>query len=129
MRRHLILANSLVRLAYGVGALLAPSAMAAAGFVPEVEGRGDARLFVRGFGAHQIGVAALGLASLGQRELERPAMALAVAIDVLDMASAVAEGSDRGQMEADVIGGFLFSSMGAASAAAALLMEDGLSPD
>ena len=123
MRRGLILVNSVVRLVYGVGALVAPSAMAAAGFAPDLERRTDARLFVRGFGAHQIGVAALGLASIGRLELERPAMVLAAAIDAVDMASAVAEGSSRGQMDADVVGGFLFSAAGAASAWAALRMD------
>jgi hypothetical protein len=120
VRCGLILVNSLVRVGYGVGALLAPSVMAATGFVPDVEQRADARLFVRGFGAHQIGVGALGLASMGWPKLERPAMGLAAAIDAVDMASAVAEGSARKQMDPDVVGGFLFSAAGAASAWAAL---------
>ena len=55
-RRDLVALNGLVRLGYGLGALFAPSAMAAARFVPDTEARPDARLFVRAFGAHNVGV-------------------------------------------------------------------------
>jgi hypothetical protein len=84
-RRSLLLVNSLFRLGYGVGALVAPSAMAAARMAPDTEDRPDARLFVRGFGAHQLAAGAMALGSLRWRRLERPAMMLALAIDALDM--------------------------------------------
>ena len=53
--------------------------------------RPDARLFVRAFSAHQIGVATLGLASLRCRRLQRPTALAAVPIDLADMISAAAE--------------------------------------
>jgi hypothetical protein len=119
-RRSLIFVNGVVRLGWGLGALLEPSAMATARFVPDTETRPDARLFVRGFGAHQVGAAVLALGALSRPRLERPAMVLAVALDVVDMVSAVVEARARGRLDADTAGGFVFSATGAASAAAAL---------
>ena len=119
-RRSLILANVLFRIGYGVGGLVAPSAMAKFGLTPDTEERPDARLFVRGFSAHQIGVAALGLASIRRRELERPAMLAAAAIDVADMITAAVEGIDRRSVDADLAGGLVFSGAGVATALAAI---------
>jgi hypothetical protein len=115
-----MLVNSLFRVAYGVGALFAPSKMTKLQLAPDTRGRPEARLFVRGFGAHQVAVATLGLASRRWRELERPAALAAVAIDVVDMISAVAEAGDRAQMDPDLTGGLVFSAAGVATAAAAL---------
>ena len=119
-RRDLMLLNGLIRLGWGLGVLLDPSAMAAVRFVPETGTRPDARLFVRGFGAHQVGAAALALGALRRPQLERPAMMLAAALDAVDMLSAVVEARARGRLDPDTTGGFVFSASGAASAAAAL---------
>jgi hypothetical protein len=119
-RRSLMLVNSLFRLGYGVGALVAPSAMSAARMVPDAEERPDLRLFVRGFGAHQLAAAALALGSMRWQHLERPAIALAVVIDAVDMVSAAVEAGARGQLDADVAGGLALSAVGAATATAAL---------
>jgi hypothetical protein len=119
-RRSLMLVNVVFRLGYGIGALLSPSTMATARMVPDTEDRPDARLFVRGFAAHQVAVGALGLASRRWRRLQRPAMALAVAIDAVDMVSAAIEARARGRMDADVAGGLALSAVGAATASAAL---------
>jgi hypothetical protein len=124
-RRSLLLVNSLFRLGYGVGALVAPSAMAAARMAPDTEDRPDARLFVRGFGAHQLAAGAMALGSLRWRRLERPAMVLALAIDALDMVSAAVEARARGQVDADVAGGLALSAAGAATAAGALRRRPG----
>jgi hypothetical protein len=119
-RRSLMLVNSLFRLGYGVGALVAPSTMSAVRMVPDTEARPDLRLFVRGFGAHQLAAAALALGSMRWQRLERPAIALAVAIDAVDMVSAAVEAGARGRMDADVAGGLALSAVGAATATAAL---------
>jgi hypothetical protein len=119
-RRSLMLVNSLFRLGYGVGALVAPSTMSAARMVPDTEARPDLRLFVRGFGAHQLAAAALALGSMRWQRLERPAIALAVVIDAVDMVSAAVEARARGRMDADVAGGLALSVVGAATATAAL---------
>jgi hypothetical protein len=119
-RRRLMLVNSLFRLGYGVGALVAPSAMASARMAPDTEDRPDARLFVRGFGAHQLAAGAMALGSLRWQRLERPAMTLAVVIDAVDMVSAAVEARARGRMDRDVAGGLALSAVGAATASAAL---------
>jgi hypothetical protein len=118
--RALLLANCLFRFSYGVAALLAPSTSASARLVPDTEERPDARLFVRGFGSHQVAVAAVGLASLRRDRLERPALALAAAIDVADVLSALIEARARGRLDDDLVGGVAFSLAGLATAAVAL---------
>jgi uncharacterized ferredoxin-like protein len=51
--------------------------------------------------------------------LRGPAIALAVAIDAMDMVSAVAEARARRRMDPDVVGGFLLSATGVVTALAA----------
>jgi hypothetical protein len=121
--RDLILLNAGFRIAYGIGGLLFPAAMGRLKLAADTAERPDARLFVRGFSAHQIGVAALGLASLRWRGLERAAAQAAVAIDAADMASAAVEAGKRRSLEADLVGGFFFSAAGFASAGGALRMS------
>jgi hypothetical protein len=118
--RNLMLVNIGFRMAYGLGGLVAPSAMAKLRLTPNLPERPDARLFVRGFSAHQIGVAALGLAGLRWRGLKRPAALAAVTIDATDMLSAAVEAGDRRQLDSDLTGGALFSAAGVATAWAAL---------
>jgi hypothetical protein len=119
-KRGLMLINSLFRVSYGVGALLAPSKMTEWKLAPDTADHPEARLFVRGFGAHQIAVAALGLAGRRKRRLERAAAVAAIAIDAFDMISALVEARARGQADADLSGGLVFSAAGVATAAAAL---------
>ena len=79
--RTLMLANVLLRLAYGAGALFSPAKMAVARLAANTDAQPQARLFVRGFGAHQIAVALLGLAGRRWRRIERPAAVAATTID------------------------------------------------
>jgi hypothetical protein len=118
--RSLLLGNCIFRFSYGVVALVAPSTSARARLVPDTEERPDARLFIRGFGSHQVVVAAVGLASLRWAQLERPALELAAAIDLADVASALIEARARGRLDDDLVGGVAFSLAGLATAAAAL---------
>src|SRR5262245_43288342 len=114
--RQLMLVNAGFRMAYGIGGLLSPAAMGRLGMAADTPERPDARLFVRGFSAHQIGVAALGFASLRWRALERPAAVAAVAIDLADMLSATVEAGKRGGLQSDLSGGLVFSAAGVATA-------------
>jgi hypothetical protein len=116
-RRNLLLVNSVVRLAYGLGGLLSPGAMARGRLVAATDAHPEARLFVRGFSAHQILVAALGLAATQRRGLEAPAIVAAIAVDASDIASALAEGVERGRLDQDLSGGIAFSGAGLATAA------------
>ncbi len=82
--------------------------------------RPDARLFVRAFGGHMIGVGIFGVIALRRRRFERPAAWMAGAIDVLDVSSAVVEAARRGRLERDLVGGIAVSTAGAVTAAMAL---------
>jgi hypothetical protein len=113
-------ANVAIRLSYGVGGVVAPAALARLRFAPSVGDRPDARLFVRGFAVHQVGVAALGVASWRWPRLRRAAAGAAVMIDAADVISAVAEAIDRRRLDSELVGGVIFSAAGALSAAAAL---------
>jgi hypothetical protein len=119
-----MLLNSVFRVGYGLGALLAPAEMVKLRLAPDTAERPEARLFVRGFGAHQVAVAALSLASRRWRALERPAALAAITIDLSDMVSAVIEAGDREQMDSDLTGGLVFSAAGVATAAAALCASE-----
>jgi len=116
-KHSLLLLNAGFRMAYGIGGLLSPAAMGKLQLAADTPERPDARLFVRGFSAHQIGVATLALASIRWRGLERPAALAAVAIDLADMLSATVEASKRREMQSDLAGGLLFSAAGIATAA------------
>ena len=118
--RGLLAINIVFRISYGIGGLLAPATMAKLRLTPDTSERPDARLFVRGFSAHQIAVGALGLASLRWRNLRRPAAVAAVAIDAADLLSAAVEAGKRQRVEADLSGGALFSAAGVVTAWAAL---------
>lgn len=119
-KRDLMLVNAGFRIAYGVGGLLSPAAMGKLQMAADTPERPDARLFVRGFSAHQIGVASLGLASLRWPGLRRSAAIAAVAIDLADMLSAALEAGKRGEMQSDLVGGLVFSAAGVATAAPSL---------
>lgn len=121
-RFTVIAANAAIRLAYGVTVLAAPSRplLGKIPLAPATERFPEARLFVRGFAAHQVAVALLGLASLARPDLQRPAMALAAATDLSDIASAVVETRSRSHLDPDLSGGIVFSSAGLASALLAM---------
>ena len=111
-------ANVVIRLAYGAAALANPSRSRAwkISLAPDTEQFPEARLFVRGFAAHQVAVALVGLASLARRDLRRPAMTLAAATDFADIVSAAIEARSRARLDADLSGGIVFSGAGLASA-------------
>lgn len=116
-KHNLMLVNAAFRIAYGAGGMVSPAAMARLQMAADTPERPDARLFVRGFSAHQIGVASLGLASLRWPSLRRPAAIAAVAIDLADMLAAALEAGKRGELQSDLAGGLVFSAAGIATAA------------
>ena len=118
----LLVANAAIRLGYGLAVLAAPSKAVLGGVLlaPDTEELPEARLFVRGFAAHQIAVAGVGLAGLGQRKLRRPGLLLAAATDLADIASAVVEARARGRLDSDLSGGIAFSGAGLVSALVSL---------
>jgi hypothetical protein len=117
----LVATNAAIRIGYGIRVLVSPSkpAFGSVPLAPDTEKLPEARLFVRGFAAHQIGVALLGLASLARPDLRRPGMLLAAAIDCADIVSAAVEARARGSLDSDLRDGIVFSSAGLVSAVAA----------
>jgi hypothetical protein len=120
-RVSLAAANAAIRLGYGVATLVAPSKplLGKVPLAPDTEDLPQARLFIRGFASHQIGVALVGLASMGDRSRRRAAMLLAAATDLADILSAAIEAQARGGVDADLRDGLVFSSAGLVSALAA----------
>jgi hypothetical protein len=122
---NLFAANAVIRLGYGIAALTAPSTpvLGRIPLAPDTEEFPEARLFVRGFAAHQIAVAAVALAGLSRSRLRRPAMLLAASIDAADITAAVLEARARGRLDSDLTGGVAFSAAGFVSALVALPAE------
>jgi hypothetical protein len=119
--RSLALVGSLVRGAWGIGALAAPKAMRSAQLTGGRDlDRPDARLYVRGFGGHQVLMAGFTIAALRSDDLLRPALVLDVLLDGLDIASAVAEIPARGELDRTLTAGIVFSGVGALTSLAAL---------
>jgi hypothetical protein len=120
-RVSLAAANAAIRLGYGIAALMAPSKplFGKVPLAPDTEDFPEARLFIRGFASHQIGVGLVGLASVGDRNRRRAAMLLAAATDLADILSAAIEAQARGAVDADLRDGIVFSSAGLVSALAA----------
>jgi hypothetical protein len=115
-------ATAAIRFGYGVAALLAPSRPVAGKvpLAPHTEHFPEARLFVRGFAAHQLAVGLVGLEGSGSPSLRRPAMLLAAATDLADIAAAVVEARSRGRLDRDLRDGLGFSGAGLVSALLAL---------
>jgi hypothetical protein len=115
-------ANALIRVTYGAVVLASPSRplLGKVPLAPDTDALPEARLFVRGFAAHQIAVGLIGLVSLGRQESRRPAMALAAATDLADISSALVEASARSRLAPDLTGGIVFSAAGLASALAGM---------
>ena len=123
--RTLAVAGSLVRGAWGAGAFAAPAAMARAQLIggPDLQ-LADPRLYVRGFGAHQLLVAGFTVAATRSDALLRPALVLSALLDAVDIASAVAEIPARGGLDRSLASGIVFSGGGLALFAAALRALD-----
>jgi hypothetical protein len=118
----ILAANAAIRLAYGVAALVAPSRplLGKVPLAPDTDRFPEARLFIRGFAAHQIAVSIVGIASLARSDLRRPGMVLASATDLADIVSALVEARARGRLEPDLRDGLVFSAAGLITALAAL---------
>lgn len=97
--RLLMLGGTSVRMAVGLGYLLAPSKMAAARLAPNADDRPDARLFVRGFGGHQLVLGTVTLATTRGRRPPDLVLAVNLLIDALDMTSTLLEVRVRGRSD------------------------------
>lgn len=109
-----------MRIAYGIGALLAPAMMVEARYAPDTHELDDPRLLLRAFGGHQLVTGCLTLAASRSRGLARPAAILSLLIDTLDVGSAVLEQRARGRPDQTILGGYVISGAGMIAFAAAL---------
>jgi hypothetical protein len=116
-----MLIGSLVRIAYGTGSLLTPARMVSARYAPDTHDLADPRLLLRAFGGHQLVTGCLTLTALRSRRLARPAAALSLLIDTLDMTCAILEQRTRGERDQTITGGYAISGAGIITFAAALL--------
>ena len=120
--RTLALLGSAARGAWGLGAYATPHAMTRAQLTggPDLD-LPDPRLYVRGFGAHQVLIAGFTtFAATRSPSLLRPALALSALLDAVDIASAAAELRARRGADRTVVGGIVFSGGGLALSAGAL---------
>lgn len=94
--------------------------MAEAELAPDIDGGPEPRLLLRAFGGHQMLVGALTLSGLRDRRRARAGAALSLAVDSLDIASALLEWRARGRADSAVGGGIVLSGSGVLTFAAAL---------
>lgn len=115
-----MLIGSTVRIAYGVGSLLAPARMVSTKLAPDTHKLAEPRLLLRAFGGHQLVIGCLTLAAIRSPRLARPAAALSILIDALDVSSAALELGARRRRDQILLGGIALSGTGVITFAIAL---------
>ena len=112
-------AVALVKVSYGIGALLAPEALSRWRLAPGVRGHANGRMSLRGFGGYVLVLGSATLCSaLRGRDL-RPLLALNLLTETTDGATALLEWRDRGDADATVLGSLGISIAGIAAWAVA----------
>jgi PPOX class probable F420-dependent enzyme len=104
--RWLMGAGAIVRLAYGVGALLAPGAMCARRLAPDVRGHPAGRMDFRGFGGLHANIAALTLHGAVRDRNTRLLLGLNLGCELSDVTATLLEWRARGRADR-VLGGSL----------------------
>jgi hypothetical protein len=112
-------AGGLFRMAYGLGAILAPDAMSLR-LAPDIRNHPAGRMNLRGFGGVQTALGGFTIWAAGDPRHARPALGLNLAADVLDSVVSAMEWRDRGRADRVVVGGVLLNVAGVATWAAAL---------
>lgn len=98
------LIGSTFRLAYGMGAMLAPEWMGEH-LAPTLQGHPDPRMNLRGFGGAQSGIALYTLATATTPERARAVLGLNVLVDALDAGVSLLEWRARGELDQMAGGG------------------------
>ena len=127
--RVLLCVGSTVRIAYGVGSLLAPAKMVSGKLSPDTHELADPRLLLRAFGGHQVVTGCMMLAARRSRRMARQAALASLLIDAFDVASALLEIRARGEVDQTTIGGIAISGTGLITFAAVLAGTSKRSPD
>lgn len=113
-------AGGVVRLAYGLAALLSPRFVAGRYAAAEQ----DSVMNLRGFGGQHIAVAIFTLLSARSREMARSALLLNAGIEVFDMVAGGLEVRERGSRDPIAIGGVVLPLVGLATWLTALIKLD-----
>ena len=92
------------RLAYGLGAVLAPEWMSGR-LAPRLHGRSDPRMNLRGFGGAQSAIALYTLTSATSEARARDALRLNMLVDGMDTVVSLLEWRDRGRLDDVAAGG------------------------
>jgi hypothetical protein len=100
-----MIAGSVVRLGYGLGAAIAPLGMCRRRFAPAVHDMPDARMNLRGFGGALSAIALYTLASARSPERARSLLWLNAVTDACDAAVSLLELRARGKLDRVVVGG------------------------
>jgi hypothetical protein len=103
--------GSTARLAYGLGAVLAPEWMGGR-LAPRILGHPDPRMNLRGFGGAQSGVALYTLMASSTPEGAQSALRLNLLVDGLDCVVSLLERRDRGEFDLVATGGVVFNITG-----------------
>lgn len=111
----LMIAGSIVRLAYALPLLLAPEAMSARRFAPDVRGDSYGRMLIRAFGGVHTHVALLTLRAAVLNRDTRLAVGLNLGCDGADMAATLLEWRRVGRPEFHVVGSIAVQSAGLAA--------------
>ena len=96
--------GSAVRLAYGLGAVLAPESMGGR-LAPTLRGHPDPRMNLRGFGGAQSAIALYTLTTATSESRARDLLLLNVLVDGLDTVVSLLEWRDRGRLDEMAAGG------------------------
>jgi hypothetical protein len=121
--------GSVARLAYGLGAVLAPEWMGGR-LAPSLRGHPDPRMNLRGFGGAQSAVAIYTLTAATTPAGARSALRLNALVDACDTAVSLLERRDRGRFDLMATGGVALNVAGLACwAVAAAALRSDASPD
>ena len=118
--RLALVVGGLVRVAYGLHALLAPEAMGRRRLAPRTHGKADPRLSLRGFGGQLVVLGAFTLLAARSAALARPVTWLNAGIDTIDLTAGALEARDRGGVDRIVGGSLALNGVGLALWLAAL---------
>jgi len=118
--RLALVVGGLVRVAYGLHALLAPEAMGRRRLAPRTHGKADPRLSLRGFGGQLVVLGAFTLLAARSAALACPVTWLNAGIDTIDLTAGALEARDRGGVDRIVGGSLALNGVGLAWWLAAL---------
>jgi hypothetical protein len=104
--------GGLIRMSYGLGALLAPDRMSASRIAPDVRDHPDGRMDFRGFGGLHTNIASATLCSAATDRYVAPMLVLNLGCEIADTAAGLLEWRDRGGPDRLVVGSLVLSTVG-----------------